>query len=202
MRLEALLPQTVLRINLPILVALTGFIQHGASLLIEGGDTAEQIPQTLHVRFQLALTAGRIAILRAACGIHRTAEYGKLVINGDVLTGHLRITDKERRRGQACDAASDNVGLSFLRCTTLPTRGVSRMWHNEFLAENVWVSPFPHGVMAAHGSLEPFVLVRVQVGELAKTPGREWYRGRAFLCNHKKRKAEDDVKRRNHPGRG
>ena len=28
--------------------------------------------------------------------------------------------------------------------------------------------PFPHGVMAAHGSLEPFVLVRVQVGELAR----------------------------------
>lgn len=27
---------------------------------------------------------------------------------------------------------------------------------------------FPHGVMAAHGSLEPFVLVRVQVGELAR----------------------------------
>lgn len=28
--------------------------------------------------------------------------------------------------------------------------------------------PFPHGVMAAHGSLEPFVLVRVQVGELVR----------------------------------
>ena len=26
-------------------------------------------------------------------------------------------------------------------------------------------SDIPHGVMAAHGSLEPFVLVRVQVGE-------------------------------------
>ena len=33
--------------------------------------------------------------------------------------------------------------------------------------------PFPHGVMAAHGSLEPFVLVRVQVGELETGPRGE-----------------------------
>ena len=33
--------------------------------------------------------------------------------------------------------------------------------------------PFPHGVMAAHGSLEPFVLVRVQVGELEMGPRGE-----------------------------
>lgn len=77
------------------------------------------------------------------------------------------------------------------------------MWHNEFLAENVWVPPFPHGVMAAHGSLEPFVLVRVQVGELAKgaRSANGLAAGRFFVMN-KKWKAEDGIKRCNHPRRG
>ena len=39
------------------------------------------------------------------------------------------------------------------------------MWHNSDLAV---FPPFPHGVMAAHGSLEPFVLVRIQVRELIR----------------------------------
>ncbi len=39
--------------------------------------------------------------------------------------------------------------------------------------------PFPHGVMAAHGSLEPFVLVRVQVRELAADA--TWVSRVAFL---------------------
>ena len=51
----------------------------------------------------------------------------------------------------------------------LATRWVGMIWHNKHLVVFPnGIPPFPHGVMAAHGSLEPFVLVRVQVGELPR----------------------------------
>lgn len=116
---EALLPQAVLGVDLPVLVALAGLVQHGAAFLIEGGDAAEQIPQALHVRLQLPLTAGHIASLRCSGTIHRNAEHGELVINGDVPAGHLRVTDKERCCGQTRDTAADDVSLSFLNALRL-----------------------------------------------------------------------------------
>ncbi len=61
-------------------------------------------------------------------------------------------------------------------------------WHNVLLAE--YVSLFPHGVMAAHGSLEPLVLVRIQVGERSWanrslcdiTGGRQAFRSEERIC--------------------
>ena len=55
-----------------------------------------------------------------------------------------------------------------------PTRDVEGLWHNSHLADRLCVlTPIPHGVMAAHGSLEPFVLVRVQVGEPETVPAEK-----------------------------
>ena len=114
MGLEALLPQAVLGVDLPVLVALPGLVQHGAALLVEGGDAAEEVPQALHVRLQLPLATGDIAGLRCSGTIHRAAEDGELVIDGDVLAGHLGIPDQEGRRGETRDAAADDVSLSLL----------------------------------------------------------------------------------------
>ena len=40
------------------------------------------------------------------------------------------------------------------------------VYNTKIVCSEIYRALFPHGVMAAHGSLEPFVLVRVQVGEL------------------------------------
>lgn len=52
--------------------------------------------------------------------------------------------------------------FSDTRYQALATYGIIDIWRKALR----FLTPFPHGVMAAHGSLEPFVLVRVQVGEL------------------------------------
>lgn len=52
--------------------------------------------------------------------------------------------------------------FSDTRYQALATYGIIDIWRKALRL----LTPFPHGVMAAHGSLEPFVLVRVQVGEL------------------------------------
>lgn len=52
--------------------------------------------------------------------------------------------------------------FSDTRYRALATYGIIDIWRKALRL----LTPFPHGVMAAHGSLEPFVLVRVQVGEL------------------------------------
>ena len=52
--------------------------------------------------------------------------------------------------------------FSDTRYQALATYGIIDIWWKALRL----LTLFPHGVMAAHGSLEPFVLVRVQVGEL------------------------------------
>lgn len=51
--------------------------------------------------------------------------------------------------------------VRHFRHTMLMSYGIIVIWQRNL----AFVLPIPHGVMAAHGSLEPFVLVRVQVGE-------------------------------------
>lgn len=58
--------------------------------------------------------------------------------------------------------ASPVKRFSDTRYQALATYGIIDIWWKALRL----LTPFPHGVMAAHGSLEPFVLVRVQVGEL------------------------------------
>lgn len=78
----------------------------------QGGNLGADVPQALHVGFQLALAPAEIAGLTVTGAIHSAADVLTCFQNCNVLTGHMDIIHQIDGGGQTGNTTADDVGVA------------------------------------------------------------------------------------------
>ena len=109
-----------------VLVEPVELIQHRGPRLLQGGDGAEQVPQTLEVVLHLPATPHHIAPAGVEDAVAGTAGHVHGLQDVDVVPGHLPVPHQEAGRRQGRQAAAHNVGALVLHALRLlrPGKGL------------------------------------------------------------------------------
>ena len=85
--------------------------EHGLARVDDRGDGLEQIPHTLEVVIHFTSAAHYEALCGVIYAVTRAACKGKMLVQGDVIAGHLCVTDEEAGRRKPRKAGADYVGI-------------------------------------------------------------------------------------------
>ena len=77
-------------------------VEYARAFDLERRNRAEQVPLTFHMIFQLAAAADDEALFGHVEPVERAARQLELLKDGDLLAGHMAVTDQERhtRKGR------------------------------------------------------------------------------------------------------
>src|SRR5215470_6918231 len=82
-------------------------VEHAGAFDLERWDRAEQVPLAFHMIFQLAAAADDEALFGHVEPVERAARQLELLKDGDLIAGHMAVTDQERRTGKRRKTTAD-----------------------------------------------------------------------------------------------
>ena len=88
--------------------------EHGLARVDDRGDGLEQIPHTLEVVIHFTSAAHYEALCCVIDAVAGAACKGKMLVQGDVVAGHLRVTDEEAGRRKSTKTGAYYVGVLVL----------------------------------------------------------------------------------------
>ena len=97
-----------------VLVEPVVFVQNRDLGIFDGGDAAEQIPETFEVVLHLAPAADDEALVNVQNAVAGTAGHRHILHDGNVFTGHLRVAHKEAGGRQTSQPRADHHSVLLL----------------------------------------------------------------------------------------